>query len=379
MARKRPENAERDRQRGEEFVQALRAYVDLEKRSGRAKRVTNAAIGKAANIEPSIVTRIMNGDRIAHVGQILAIATALEAPDLLPADMRLGPQTPDSKALNRMSAPATRMPPGLEGFLERHAKRTKVTKRERGTSRTPGSRPSRGSASTTSSGTASSPSGESISRSEIARAVQKARTLIDRAFCAPGDPPSKIARELGIQVKTISYLQPGIRGMPDPGLPIILVAPCAYVPRFEWTVAHELIERELKRIHEPEPHEQLVNIGAAELMAPARAFAFSAASCNWDLRVLRAWWRHCSWEALARRVAELAPGYAASSWTGSKAKFRRVHPELGALPPEANDLEAFVAAEAAFGRCNSAIDAGEYSVRAWWTGGQRAVTLCSVK
>jgi hypothetical protein len=131
MARKRPENAERDRQRGEEFVQALRAYVDLEKRSGRAKRVTNAAIGKAANIEPSIVTRIMNGDRIAHVGQILAIATALEAPDLLPADMRLGPQAPDGKALNRMSAPATRMPPGLEGFLERHAKRTKVTKRER--------------------------------------------------------------------------------------------------------------------------------------------------------------------------------------------------------------------------------------------------------
>src|SRR5205807_5068198 len=62
-----------------------------------------------------------------------------------------------------------------------------------------------------------------------------------------------------------------IRGMPDPELPIILVAHYTYVPRFEWTVAHELVERELKRKHAPPLHEQLVNIGAAELMAPAEA------------------------------------------------------------------------------------------------------------
>jgi len=144
----------------------------------------------------------------------------------------------------------------------------------------------------------------------------------------------------------------------------------------EWVIAHELAELELPE-HLGGEHENVCQAIAASLMMPVREFEASGSSCDWDLAVLREWWPHCSWQALARRVCEVAPGMAAAAWEGSRAKFREAGQGVD-VPSDLDALEAFVAAEAAFSERHSSVRAGGFEARAWWTGGRRAVTLCRV-
>jgi len=190
----------------------------------------------------------------------------------------------------------------------------------------------------------------------------------------PGSAPSAIAKANGVHVSVRSNLGLGVRGCTDPFLRSIYVAPYSHQPRAEWVIGHELAELEIPE-HLGDDHEHVCQAIAARLMMPTREFFDSGSSCDWDLAVLRQWWPHCSWQAMARRVAEVAPGMAAAAWEGSRAKFHAIAPGVE-VPSDLDALEQFVAAEAAFTKRHSVVREGGFEARAWWTGGRRAVTLC---
>jgi len=130
MPSKRPDLEERDRRRGEEFRRRLEAL--LRDRAAHGDPLSHAKIGKKASIERTTITKMLNGARLATAEQILGIAAALGEPDLVPEEMRPGATAVLSpQGSPRMSASGSRLPPGLEGFLERHGKRLNITKRLR--------------------------------------------------------------------------------------------------------------------------------------------------------------------------------------------------------------------------------------------------------
>lgn len=155
----------------------------------------------------------------------------------------------------------------------------------------------------------------------------------------------------------------------------ILIAPCAYEPRVQASVAHELAEFYQPTRLDPEWHEAFCDRVAAALLMPREAFIESARACGLSLHALCRAWPHASREAILTRVADLFPRTTASSWLGSDPKFRRAHP--GYRPTrELLDLEAFVASHAAHYRTDVEESAGGIVARAWPAGEDRALSLC---
>ena len=155
----------------------------------------------------------------------------------------------------------------------------------------------------------------------------------------------------------------------------ILIAPCDYEPRVQWSVAHELAETYTADRIEPELHEAYCDRVAAALLMPRERFIRSAKACGLRLPQLRQVWPSCSREAIVSRIANLFPNTVASSWRGNRFKFRRTSDEY--QPPElATELEAFCAAEAAYHRRESWVREGNIGVRAWPAAGGRALALC---
>ena len=203
-----------------------------------------------------------------------------------------------------------------------------------------------------------------------------AKKIIRRADLPPGSPPSAIAKASGVEVMFRSNLGLGVRGCADPFLCAIYVAPMHYRPRVEWTIAHELAEREVREpLDDDQEHERYCQAIAAAVMMPEAAFVPSVRASNLSIPILARLWPHCSREAIATRMADLFPRTVVSAWQGSDAKFRRAH--AGYRPPaELLDLEAFVAAEAAWYRKESEVRAGDLVERAWPARDGRALSLC---
>jgi transcriptional regulator with XRE-family HTH domain len=120
------------RRRGEEFRLRLKAFVQAKVDVGQEAEVTDGAIARASKVDRSTVSRILSGERIATADQISAIAAALNAPALIPPEPVVGAGSPQQEGgFQPTSGLRSRLPPGLEGFLERHGKRLKITRRER--------------------------------------------------------------------------------------------------------------------------------------------------------------------------------------------------------------------------------------------------------
>jgi len=131
MPKTNPTIEERNKRRAEDFHRRLEALVDKKTREGKADEITDGAISRATDIDRSTVTRILNGDRPANADHILAIAKGLGAPELIPEEMKFGGLSVVSGESARVSPPVGKLPPGLEGFLGRHAKKLHITRRER--------------------------------------------------------------------------------------------------------------------------------------------------------------------------------------------------------------------------------------------------------
>lgn len=184
-----------------------------------------------------------------------------------------------------------------------------------------------------------------------------------------------MARALGHTIEWAPQLTGFASGMVHPITCAILLAPCNYRPRVQLTIAHEMIEHYLPSKLDLRWHEAACQRGAAALLMPREQFIASAVSAQLRLPDLCRAWPHASREAVLSRVADLFPGTVASSWRRSEPKFRRAHSNHRPTR-ELLDLEAFVAAEAAWYREPSEIVAGGFIARAWPAGEDRALSLC---
>src|SRR6185312_5180867 len=165
-------------------------------------------------------------------------------------------------------------------------------------------KPKTGSSRTMATGNDASSSGVKNSPFRTRQAERLAKRILSRSMLRPGSAPSAIAKANGVHVSVRSNLGLGVRGCTDPFLRSIYVAPYSHQPRAEWVIGHELAELEIPE-HLGDDHEHVCQAIAARLMMPTREFFDSGSSCDWDLAVLRQWWPHCSWQAMARRVAEV--------------------------------------------------------------------------
>lgn len=209
------------------------------------------------------------------------------------------------------------------------------------------------------------------------RAEKTAGAILSASGLLPGSPPSQIARALDIPISVRQLEDPLVRASSNRILRCIWIAPCAYGPRRELSVGHELMELALATRLPHDQHELFCQRGAAALLMPGREFSADGRSCNWDLAHLRRRWVHASWEAIASRAADLLEHVSASAWNGPTRKFLRGVP-VPHLSGRALLLEAQAAAEAVGGRGHVHLRLPGVSARAWRIGKCRAVSICSV-
>lgn len=207
-----------------------------------------------------------------------------------------------------------------------------------------------------------------------AEAERLAAKLLARASLPAEASPLELASVLGHPVDFVDALPGNARGGRDPETCEILIVRSPYHRRVALTIAHELIEHYVPSRLEEQWHEPFCQRGAAALLMPREAFAASAIACDLRLPALKAYWPGCSLEAILTRVADLFPNCTASSWCDGRARFRRAHAGF-APPPDAAELEAFVAGEASYYRRESWVQVGHVAARAWPTSEGRALVL----
>jgi len=209
-------------------------------------------------------------------------------------------------------------------------------------------------------------------------AERRAKDLLERSELRPGSAPSAIVRALGYSIYHAPKLPPGVSGMCDPENSTILLAPCSYRPRWEFSCGHEALELNLPNGIPAEHKEAYCDRGAAALAMPVDAFLKSGTACDWELRTLAAWWPFCSPLSILRRVTDLMDGSRVTAFARSR---MRLCIESGdtALPEHVGGLEAFTASEALHGSGRSEVALSDVRVRAWRTGAGRAVTLSLLK
>lgn len=131
VPKKNPQIEARDRRRTEEFLRRLERYRATRPETHRRGWATDVA--KAAQVDKSTMSRILNGDRPATADQLLAIAKHLAEPGLLPDEMRAGvgkaskgpsdhdvayrSGSPTMSVVASSLPPGERRPPGLEEWL----------------------------------------------------------------------------------------------------------------------------------------------------------------------------------------------------------------------------------------------------------------------
>jgi hypothetical protein len=188
-----------------------------------------------------------------------------------------------------------------------------------------------------------------------------------------------LARSLQISVEEAD-LPEGVCGTCDPFVPSVMVAPNLRPPRRQYTICHELAELHVAERLDESIHERLCQNTAAALLMPRQSFLNSVREQGLDLLALRMRWVHCSYEAIASRVAELIPGVVASAWEWEHAKWRRCVPDLH-LPEALAEAEAMARSEVyLLPRGVVQLKHEGVSVHGWRTSAlpNRAILLCEL-
>lgn len=149
-----------------------------------------------------------------------------------------------------------------------------------------------------------------------------------------------------------------------------MVDPSGYLPRDEFTIAHEIAELHLphdwRETLGPALWERACNRVASALLLPAGAFVTSVLELGLDLPALRRRWTHASWDTLARRLVDVGAARTAAAWDSLELAWR--------YGGEAHPDEEHALAEVYAGRGRGVVR----GVRAWRLGGEglgRAVAM----
>lgn len=138
-----------------------------------------------------------------------------------------------------------------------------------------------------------------------------------------------IAVALGRDIK-VRNLPGGRRGFSVVGEKRILVASGSYLPRIEYSIAHELAEGEILDRLPGAMHERFCERVAAAVLLPATEFVSALFAERFDLAKTRERWPWASWEAALWRSSELIPGLIAAKWHEGRLLKRRGDKDKGA-------------------------------------------------
>lgn len=176
----------------------------------------------------------------------------------------------------------------------------------------------------------------------------------------------ELSRRLGVAVEEAQLRFH--RGLALPDDRAILYRPTGYVPRDQFTIAHELMELHCPRPIldlEPATKERFCNRGAAALLMPQQQFQFSLRGLGWDLPRLRQRFALASWGAIAQRLVDLVPHAAACTWVDGKRKWWRWDEPLWRELGDLADAEHGALAAAESQRGHAQAMRGRIRAKAW--------------